>query len=77
MRQGLDVFFVFLVGVGKTAVGAPADLRLVGIDKDARVSQRTTTAVTGHYFLFHPAHRLLVDELDRCKGSWLRVVSEF
>ena len=49
---------------GKTAVRAPADLRLIGVDEDARVTERTTTAVAGHDAVVRPADGLLVDQVD-------------
>ena len=56
---------------GKTAVRAPADLRLIGVDEDARVAEGTAAAVAGHDAVVRPADGLLVDQVD---GSiWARL----
>lgn len=47
----------------QSAVGAGRDLRLVRVDKNARVAGRATAAVAGHHAVVRPADRLLVDEL--------------
>ena len=46
------------------AVRAPADLRLVDVDEDARVSQRPAAAIACHHAFVRPPHRLLVDQLN-------------
>lgn len=57
--------------VGNTAVGAPADLGLVGVDEDARVAERTSAAVARDDLLLGPAYGLLVNEVDGCQRSRL------
>jgi hypothetical protein len=55
----------------KTAVRAPANLRLVHVDEDLWVSERSTPAVTRDHALVRPADGLLVDELDGGIGTGL------
>lgn len=55
----------------KSTVCAPADLRLIYVDKDPWVSERATASVTGYSTVVRPANGLLVDELDR--GVWARL----
>lgn len=55
----------------KTAVCAPADLGLVGVDKDPGVTERATSTVAGDNALVRPANGLLVDEIDG--GVWARL----
>lgn len=55
----------------KTAVRAPADLRLVGVDEDARVAERAAAAVARHDAVVCPANGLLVDEVDGRVGAGL------
>jgi hypothetical protein len=59
---------VFLVGERKTAVRAPADLRLIYVDEDPGVAERTTASVAFYGAVVCPANGLLVDELDG--GVW-------
>jgi hypothetical protein len=59
---------VLLVGKRNTAVCAPADLRLIHIDEDPGVPERTTASVAGYGAVVCPADGLLVDELDG--GVW-------
>jgi hypothetical protein len=59
---------VFLVGERKTAVCAPADLRLIYVDEDPGVAERTTASVAFYGTVVCPADGLLVDELDG--GVW-------
>jgi hypothetical protein len=49
----------------ETAVRAPADLRLIGVDEDARVAEGTASTVARHDALVRPADGLLVDQVDR------------
>lgn len=61
--------------VWHTAVRAPANLRLVGIDEDTRMTQGPSAAIAGDYALLRPADRLLVDQVNRGIRPWLRVLS--
>lgn len=47
---------------GKSAVGAPAYLRLVDIDEYARVAKRSTATITGYFTFFRPTNGLLVNQ---------------
>jgi hypothetical protein len=47
---------------GNTAVCAPADLGLIHVNEDPRVSERTTASVARYDALICPANGLLVDE---------------
>ena len=55
----------------KTAVTAGGDLRLVHVDENLGVTQRTTTSVTASNSLLGPANGLFVDELDGGHGLGL------
>jgi hypothetical protein len=55
----------------QTAVRAPANLRLIHVDEDPRVAQRTASAVAGYDALVCPADGLLVDEFDGGVGAGL------
>lgn len=55
----------------QAAVFAPADLRLVGVDKDTGMAQWAATAVAGDNFFMCPSNRLFVNQVDRSVGSWL------
>jgi len=46
------------------AVCAPADLGLVYVDEDPRVSERATSTITGYGAFFGPAYGLLVNQFD-------------
>jgi hypothetical protein len=48
----------------KTAVCAPANLRLVDVDEDPGVSERAASSVARNGTLMCPANGLLVDEFD-------------
>ena len=50
--------------IWQAAVGAPADLWLVHVDEDARVSSRTASTIARYHALVHPLDRLLVDEIN-------------
>lgn len=63
--------FVHFTHVWHAAVSAPADLRLVDIDKDARVTEWATAAVARDGALIRPANGLLVDEVNRRQWTWL------
>lgn len=49
----------------KAAIGTPANLRLVDIDKDLGMPQWPAAAITGQFSLFGPADRLLVNQIYR------------
>jgi hypothetical protein len=53
----------------KSAVSACSDLRLVGVDKDSRMTERTAAAVAGDDSLLCPSHGLFVNQLNG--GVWL------
>lgn len=59
------------VGVWQSAVGAEADLGFVDVDEDSGVAERTAAAVTGHFAVVYPPHRLFVDQFDRGVGLGL------
>ena len=46
------------------AVGAPANLRLIHVDEDLRVSERAAPAIALYGALLGPANGLLMDEVD-------------
>jgi hypothetical protein len=54
-----------------TAVCAPADLGLIGVDEDPGMTERAASTVAGNDALVCPANRLLVDEFD--SGVWARL----
>ena len=54
------------------AVSARADLRLVDIDEDPRVSERATSTIALYDTLVNPADGLLVNEVDSRIWSGLR-----
>lgn len=47
----------------QSAIVAGGNLRLVRVDKDARVSSRATATIAGYHAVVRPANGLLVDEL--------------
>ena len=55
----------------KTAVCAPADLRLIHVDEDAGVAEGTASTVAGDGAVVGPADGLLVDEFDGGVGAGL------
>lgn len=55
----------------KAAVRAHVNLRLVDVDEDSGVTQRTSAAVARNLALARPADGLLVDEFSGGEGSWL------
>ena len=54
-----------------TAVCAPANLGLVGVDEYPRVAKRATSAIARDNTLMCPANGLLVDKVD--SGVWARL----
>ena len=56
---------------GQTAVSTPADLGLVHVDEDFRMSQWSSTSITGYHPCLCPSYGLLVNETDG--GFWLRL----
>lgn len=56
----------------KSAVSAGGNLRLVRVDEDLGVTQRTTTSVTIDNSVLGPTNGLSVDELD--SGIGLRLI---
>ena len=55
----------------KATVCAAEDLRLVEVDEDTWVAERTTAAVAGDDVCVDPADGLFVDELDGGEGTGL------
>jgi hypothetical protein len=49
---------------GNSAVCAPANLGLIRVDEDPRVTKGTTASIARHDALVCPANGLLVDEFD-------------
>jgi len=58
----------------KTAVCAPADLRLIGVDEDPGVAEGTTSAVAGDDALVCPADGLLMNEVNGSIWARLRIL---
>ena len=56
----------------QATVSTPADLGLVYVDEDSRMSQWPSTTVTGHNPRLCPSHGLLVNEVDGCFWLGLR-----
>lgn len=59
--------------IWNTAVSAPANLWLVDVDKDTWVAEWSPAAVARHRALVCPADWLLVDEVDGCVWTRLRI----
>ena len=59
----------------ESAVSASSNLRLVGVDKDLRVAQRTAAAVAADDSALAPTHRLFVDEFDGGHGLRLYLLA--
>ena len=57
---------------GQATVCTPADLGLVYIDEDSRMSQWPSTTVTGYNPRLCPSHGLLMNEIDGCFWLGLR-----
>lgn len=57
-----------------TAICAPIDLRLVGVDEDPGVSERAASTVAGDDALLGPADGLLVNQLDGRVRARLRFI---
>lgn len=55
----------------QTTICAEANLRLVYVDEDSGVAERTASSVAGHNALLGPVYGLLVDQLDGCQWAWL------
>lgn len=60
--------------VWQTTIRAPADLWLVHVDEDPRMTQRATTTVTSDPFVVHPSYGLFVNELDRSVRGRLKAL---
>lgn len=60
---------------GNSAVSAGRNLRLVGVDENLGVAERTAAAVTADDLGLCPSHVLLVNELDGGHGARLRISS--
>jgi hypothetical protein len=71
---GFEERSVLLVSERKTAVCAPADLRLIHVDEDSWVAERTAASVAGYGAVVCPAYGLLVNELDGCVWTGLYIV---
>ena len=56
---------------GQAAISTPADLRLVHVNENLRMSQWPSTSVTGYCPCPCPSYGLLVNETDG--GFWLRL----
>lgn len=69
--QGIRPEYLELTYKRETAVCAPADLGLVGVDEDPGVAERAASTVARNNALVCPADRLLVDEVD--SGVWARL----
>lgn len=57
----------------KTAVCAPADLGLVGVDEDPGMAERAASTIAGNNALVCPANGLLMDEVDGSVWARLRI----
>ena len=54
-----------------SAVGAPGNLRLIGVDKDPGVTERATSTVARYNAVLGPADGLLVDKINSSIGPGL------
>lgn len=57
--------------VWQATICAPADLWLINVDEDPRMTEWTTTAVTGYTLRIHPSDRLFVNEVYGRVWAWL------
>lgn len=54
-----------------SAVCTPADLRLVCVDEDTRMSQRSSTTIARDNLRLRPSYRLFVDQVNGGHWTWL------